>query len=202
MDTEWTLFVEGDSDQVFLQCLLDGLGIVNMDIAIIGGGVSNLAEMATTIQRTSDAGNSICLLLDADSNPKRRRSEFRRSRDELGLPIENDHCFLLPNDCDPGCLETLLEWIAVPDHRVVYECFREYETCLHSYSKSYRLPNPKARIYAYCEALSIEPHHSKRDYSDPLYWDLNASALEPLKQFSSTCRPIDDRTPQSQCTSG
>ena len=63
MDTEWTLFVEGYSDQVFLQCLLDGLGIVNMDLAIIGGGVSNLAEMATTIQRTSDAGNSICLLL-------------------------------------------------------------------------------------------------------------------------------------------
>ena len=62
-------------------------------------------------------------------------------------------------------------------------CFREYETGLHSYSKSYRLPNPKARIYAYCEALSIEPHHSKRDYSDPLYWVLNASALEPLKQF-------------------
>ena len=118
----------------------------------------------------------ILILRDAGVNFKDREMN-------LGFPLRTTIVFLLPNDCDPGCLETLLEWIAVPDHRVVYECFREYETCLHSYSKSYRLPNLKARIYAYCEALSIESYHSKRDYSDPLYWDLNASALEPLKQF-------------------
>ena len=143
METKWTLFVEGDSDRVFLKCLFEKLRIANMDIAVIGGGVSKLEDMTTTIRRASDAGNRICLLLDADSNAEKCRGEFRRSRDELGLPIRNDDCFLLPNDSDPGCLETLLESIASPDHRVVYDCFRKYEACLHSHNKPYVFPISK-----------------------------------------------------------
>ena len=44
-------------------------------------------------------------------------------------------------------------------------------------------PVAKGRIYAYCEALGIETHAARRDYSDPSCWDLGTPALEPLKQF-------------------
>ena len=81
----------------------------------------------------------------------------------------------------PGSLGKLEE-MAVSDHRVVYDCLKKYEDCLLSNGK-YQLPNPKGRIYAYCEALNIETHPSKRNYGDSEYWDLNTPALEPLEQF-------------------
>ena len=101
----------------------------------------------------------------------------------LRLPIKNDDCFLIPNDSEPGDLETLLERIAVSGHRVVYECFQQYEDCLQSKSESYHLPNSKARIFAYCEALDIETNANRRDYGDSSYWNLSAPVLNPLKDF-------------------
>jgi hypothetical protein len=186
MYAKWTLFVEGDSDQAFLKCFLEHLGIVNIDIDVIGGGVSKLPTVAPIIQRGHDAGNRIGVILDANSEPNRRRHEFQQSRNRLQLPVADDCCFLLPNNSAPGCLETLLEQIAVSAHRVIYECFQEYEACLLSRNRSYRLPNPKARIYAYCEALDLETHEKRRDYGDSLHWDLSNASLNPLKEFLST----------------
>lgn len=185
MCTKWTLFVEGDSDKVFLSYLLEHLRAADIEIGVIGGGVSKLATAAPVIQMRYDAGSRIGVILDANSKPRRRRHEFQQQRDELRLPIADDCCFLLPNNNAPGCLETLLEQIAVSDHRVIYQCFQEYEACLLSRNRSYRLPNPKARIYAYCEALDIETHEERRDYADSLHWDLNSVALKPLKEFLS-----------------
>ena len=94
----------------------------------------------------------------------------------------------MPNDQDSGDLETLLEWISVAEHRIVYDCFEEYESCLQKQNKSYLIPNRKAKVYAYCEALDIETNESRRDYCDPQHWDLNAPAIVPLKQFLATLR--------------
>lgn len=183
MSNTWTLFVEGDSDRVFLSCVLEHLDIVDIDLRVIGGGVSKLPRTAPLIMSRHDAGSRIAIVLDADSRPIKRRQEFQQSRDQLELPIEDECCFLLPNNNASGCLETLLEQIAVSDHGVIYECFREYEACLRSRNTSYVLPNPKARIYAYCEALDIETHEKRRDYRDSLHWDLNSASLNPLKRF-------------------
>ena len=76
-----------------------------------------------------------------------------------------------------------MEKIAVSVHRVVYECFQQYEDCLLNTSESYHLPNSKARIFAYCEALNIETHANRRNYGDSAYWNLNAPVLNPLKDF-------------------
>ena len=188
MSATWDVFVEGKPDKVFLQCLLKHLGISHVHTSVIGGGVSHLHMVKNLIQRSHDNGKRIAIVLDADLNSHSRRIKFRNKRDELNLPITDSHCFLMPNDQDSGDLETLLEWISVAEHRIVYDCFEEYERCLQKQNKSYLIPNRKAKVYAYCEALDIETNESKRDYCDPQHWDLNAPAIVPLKQFLATLR--------------
>ena len=90
MYAKWTLFVEGDSDRVFLSCLLEHLSVVDIEIGVIGGGVSKLATAAPVIQMRYDAGSRVGVVLDANSKPKKRRHEFEQRRDELKLPIADD----------------------------------------------------------------------------------------------------------------
>ena len=183
MSSQWQIFVEGPDDQAFLSDLLQHLNISNANTSIIGGGVAKLPHVANEIRRAYDAGKLIAIVLDANSDFASRYAEFEKQKESLQLPIAR--FFLLPNNEDPGCLETLLETMAVPAHRIVYYCFDQYETCLQNHNTSYNLPNHKARVYAYCEALGIETRASRREYVNSPYWNLNAPALEPLKQFLS-----------------
>lgn len=139
-----------------------------------------MPKVAPQIQRRHDEGWRVAVLLDANGDYANRREEFVATRKELRLPVER--FFLLPNDKDQGSLEILLEEMAVLEHRVLYECFDEYEACRQKYG-IYEPPDRKGRIFAYCEALGIETTASERDYSDSCHWDLDTPALEPLRQF-------------------
>lgn len=177
----WTMFVEGCSDEAFLRCVLRHLDITNVETERINGGVRKLGSVARQMQRRSQRGNRISVVLDADADFEERRDEYETECVRHELPV--DRFFLLPNHRDTGCLETLLEQVAVSGHRVVYDCFDAYERCLRGQSYAYCVPNLKARIYAYCEALDIETSARSRDYGNTSYWDLDAVALEPLRAF-------------------
>lgn len=181
MSSQWQIFVEGPDDQAFLNGLLQHLSISNAHTSIIGGGVAKLPHVANEIRRAYDAGKLIAIALDANSDFASRYDEFEKQKENLQLPIAR--FFLLPNNEGPGCLETLLEATAISTHRVVYDCLDQYEICLQNHNTPYNLPNHKARIYAYCEALGIETRASKRKYVSSPYWNLDTPALEPLKQF-------------------
>lgn len=185
MNISCDVFVEGDSDEVFLKCLLKHLSLPGVRTNVIGGGVSYLRMVENNIHKRCNGGSQIAVLLDANSSPAKRTAEFRRTRDDLGLPIEDSHCFLLPNNRDAGDLETLLERISAAEHRAVYDCFEEYENCLRtrSMSRPYHVPDQKAKIYAYCSANGIETQPKKRNYGDGNYWDLEARAVRPLTEF-------------------
>lgn len=185
MSDRWDIFVEGVSDEAFLKSLLRHMRLSHVRTSVIGGGVTHLRTVENDIRRRYDAGSQVAILLDANSGPSNRRAEFRSKRDELNLPIADDHCFLLPNDRDEGDLETLLERVSVAEHRAVYDCFEEYENCLRgqAVSKPYSVPDRKAKIYAYCAANGIETQPTERDYCDARHWDLDARALDPLKKF-------------------
>lgn len=181
MSVTWTVYVEGGDDRAFLDSLLNRLDITNVEIDLIGGGVHHLRTIKPNLRKRRDAGNQIAVVLDANSDFSRRSDELLKCKDRFGLPI--DRFFLLPNHSKPGSLETLLERMAVTSHRRIYECFDNYRSCLQHFDESYILPNPKARIYAYCEALGENTRGSERDYSDPSHWNLDVPVLNPLKQF-------------------
>ena len=180
MRTSWVVFVEGEADKAFVRCLLGFLGIEHVEVQGMGGGIGELEAMAPEMRRRRDAGNRIAVILDANSKPGRRRKDLDKDIARLDLPIER--AFLTPNDDEAGCLETLLEQIAPPAHQKIYECLDTYESCLRDLDAKYIPPPCKARIYAYCEAIGAETRPDKA-YDRPEHWDLNAQALDPLKQF-------------------
>ena len=178
---QWSIFCEGKADKRFLECVAQHLRISNVRFLRLGGGVSRLEHMDPKIRREHDGGKSVAVILDANSDPQGRRRELRQNVMELELPIDRE--FLLPNDGDPGELETLLQRLAVDDHAVIHDCFDQYERCLSESKRGYKPPHIKGRIYAYCEALRIATDDDKRNYTDEQYWNLEAAALAPLRDF-------------------
>jgi len=176
----WTLFVEGPSDKVFIEWLLRGLQGDEVEVKAIGGGVSKLEFVKNEIHRRHDAGRHVAVLLDADDDIQGRRNALAAQIDSLGLPVEKT--FLLPDNTDPGDLETLLERMAPPAHEAVYRCFDDYEACLRRHDPAYTVPNRKARVYAYCEAVGAETGPNK-DYDKAEHWNAAAPLLKPLRRF-------------------
>ncbi len=181
MDTRWKLWVEGPSDKALVRDLLRHMDVANVETAIIGGGVTKIANVAPLIRESGNRGFRVALILDADSDYKQLDADVTKEIDRLELPIER--YFLFPDNEHSGSLETLLERMAAGAHRVVYGCLDEFEECLRNHDRAYRAPEPKGRIYAYCEALGIETNASRRCYDDSSHWDLDAPVLEPLKRF-------------------
>lgn len=181
MAVEGVVFCEGKSDKIFLDCVTRWMKIENLEMVPIEGGVSHLDNIAPQIRRRHDEGRRVALILDANSDPADRRRSLDGTLDRLELTVFDT--FLLPNDRDPGCLEDVLEGLAVEDHRAIYDCLANYEKCLMDCEPEYRPPHAKGKIYAYCEALGIETRDRERDYTDGQYWNLDATGLDPLKLF-------------------
>lgn len=189
MTTACVIFVEGDNDRSFVKRLLNHLQLSNFEVEIIGGGVSKLHKAQPTISRRHAEGKRISVILDADADANRTREEFESKNRELDLQV--DRLFLFPDDESPGDLESLLEEIAVSRHRAIHDCFSTYVDCLKARPENYRLPDSKARIFAYCEALGNGPKEADRDYGETDHWDMDAPALRPLKNFLRECAQAD-----------
>ena len=127
-DIARTLFVEGPSDDRFLTCVFHRLAIDSIAIAQIGGGISNLVNVRPQMLRDVDRGRSIAVLVDADSNIARSRERLHDAIEQHELPIGIDQWFFLPDNQAPGCLETLLEQLAVAQHRAIFDCFEQYRS--------------------------------------------------------------------------
>ena len=176
----WALFVEGDYDEVFVRWLLGRLGVDDVEVTAIRGGVSHLRHVVNQIRRSHDEGRRVALLLDADTNAQQTGVDLATEMRRLCLPVERS--FLLPDDTSNGKLETLLEQMAHPSHQAVYRCCDDYAECLRSHDPNYSTPGSKARVYAYCEAVGAKTT-AKKDYDDPTHWDRDAPCLEPLREF-------------------
>ncbi|MCY3706214.1 MAG: hypothetical protein OXH08_12080 [Gammaproteobacteria bacterium] len=181
--TKWKVFVEGKADRRFVSTLLTALGVATVEVESIGGGVSHLraGTVRNLLQRSRRDGCKIATVLDADEDVDARQAELDRINDEYDLAIERS--FWLPNDVDSGCLETLLEEVAVEEHHRVFNCLDQYVECLDAFDRGYEGPTRKGRIYAYCEAVGAEKGEEQRDYTNDKHWDLSASSLQPLRAF-------------------
>ncbi|MDE0103360.1 MAG: hypothetical protein OXN89_13365 [Bryobacterales bacterium] len=189
---KWNLFVEGEHDRGFVKFLLKSLDFDDrIQVQILGGGVSRLRTVSNQIQRSHDNGRRVALLLDADSDFASRRAEVKKEISRLDLPVLRT--FLLPDNEQAGNLETLLEQMASVDHQAVYGCLDKYEACLNRLDSKYVLPNQKARIYAYCEAVGAKTGPNK-DYGCSAHWNQEAAPLKQLIRFLRELADSDNRT--------
>lgn len=180
------IFVEGKSDKKFLD---DYLAFLNLsDLIKISplkgkGEVKNIAE--TRIEENNRKGIKSITIVDTDLSKESTWEELNK------YPViqKMDAVFLIPNDKDPGALETILENIAKPGSFTDFEsCWDSYVSCIESQPTGFRGPFAKSKIYAYMEAVS--PLENKKftgvdkvDFQDINHWDLNADYLNPLKEF-------------------
>ncbi len=193
MSIEFALFVEGVNEELLFCVLLHRLGLSKFTIEKIDGGVSKLASAKPRMDRRRNEGKRIAVVLDADQDAQATLNEFEAEKKRLDLPV--DRVFLVPDNRSPGSIETILEAMAPERHRRIHECFTQYRECLKEISPEYVLPKPKARIFAYCEAVGNGPKERNRDFRVAAHWNLDAPALSPLKAFLRECAntdPIDE----------
>lgn len=182
-----SIFVEGKPDKALIECILDYKSIEDVEVEMIGGGVSKLGSVANQVRRRHDSGRTVALILDADQDLDQARTDCRSEIDSHELHV--DGVFFLPDNESGGCLEDLLQMISLQEHSVVYDCFADYEDCLRRTNPSYRLPRLKGRIYAYCESVGGINEMKSRDNPvltacrDASFWDLEAPAVQPLIHF-------------------
>jgi len=185
MAKKFHIFVEGKADSTdsrFLKGLLNFLGErLSNDCIKSVGGWTELAGQTQTMQENLDKGISVLVIFDANSNHQKRREEIEEVLDAK-IPNGRDlPVFLFPDDRSNGAVEDLLEQIIMPEHEGVFACFDGYKKCLNERKRNYTLPDAKAKIYAYKEAVGALQKGA--DPFDSKYWNYDHPALDPLKDF-------------------
>ncbi len=173
------LVVEGISDKQFMDCLLQHLGLEEVEVMPIEGGVESLHKIRNEIKKRSDVGTRVAVVIDADRDVAARREKLSAEKKRLELSLDRE--FLMPNNEDHGCLEDLLVRIAADTHKTLHDCFERYTECVQSLPGEYELPGLKEQVYAYCQALGRQPGNI--DYMESDHWNLEAPALDSLKAF-------------------
>ncbi len=162
-------------------------------------GIGNLFNEANLrqISLAKDSGDQVIILADADTTAKGWGYEKRKEdiRKEL---LDNDIdvlFFLYPNNHDDGDVELLMEAAARRDlHSIVFDCFEDYEKCVSgpkdaSGQPIYNTPDRKGKLHTYMTAQKLSNTKRKKLgggdwlFNDKNYWNLDAQALQPLKDF-------------------
>jgi len=175
------IFVEGDEAK-FINDYLNYLYSNNIpkifDIINIGGW-TKIPLNKNKFEYISDINGKNLVIFDADNDVITRRLELEKFKEKCKITFET---FLFPNNSENGNFENLLEQIINQKHKCVFECFENYETCL-SKKGTYTLPNRKAKIFAYLEALNEETKPKLRNYNNQHCWNFDSSKLTSLKNF-------------------
>ena len=166
------IIVEGNEDENFLKSYIETLGYPDESFRFLPiNGKDKLEASEPIIEDALDRGSQVLIIFDADSNCENTKTDIEHTLERL----EGFKIFLFPDDNSNGAVEDLLEKIINSEHERIFECFEEYKQCISEYN----LPNMKAKIFAYKEALDILEENT----FDPCYWDFENTALEPLKSF-------------------
>ena len=80
----WHVYVEGESDKRFLECLASHMNIdMEIEFRPIEGGLSKLHKVQPQMKRSSDEGNRLGVILDANSDYQQCRNELTKIIGEL-----------------------------------------------------------------------------------------------------------------------
>lgn len=196
------IVVEGISDKKLIEqyCIvLKANGQIKVDVEIevqkVGGWTtidSPSGEAYRNNMKRNSSGKNL-IIFDADADPVQRNADILAWKQKYDIDFE---LFLFPNNSAPGTVETLLEGIINPANQCVIDCWHEYEKNLEKQHIAWKTPpeptcpSEKSKIYGYLEALVGTTKSEKerikdqnRDFTVPEHWDLNANAIQPLKEF-------------------
>lgn len=199
---KFLIIVEGEADKKFIKDYYHHLfktsapknSIIHTgDLSGDTGGYKKLVSEINLQQMriNSDQGGVNLVIFDADSDYQVRWEELSSLKKQYGVEFE---LFLFPNNQDAGALEDLLENIINLNNRPIFDCWKNYEDELSKLEIPDRTPPPlttpakKTKIYGYLEALLLNHEKEKikdkkRNYENPLHWDLDAEYLERLEEF-------------------
>lgn len=149
------------------------------------------------ISQAQDVGDRALVLIDADTVDKGFgfSTRNRAINDEMRIHNVSFPYFIYPNNHDDGDVETLMAAAARRDlHKVFFDCFEDYEKCVagvrdESGRPLYNTPNLKGKLHTYMNAQKLSNKLRRRLgsgdwlFGNPDYWDLDAEALQPLKDF-------------------
>ena len=163
------------------------------------GGIGNLFNETNKnqISQAQEVGEQVLILIDADTVTKgygfeKRKAEIDSNMQALKLSVPY---FIYPNNKDDGDVETLMESAARRDlHQVFFDCFEDYERCVSGVKDKsgeplYNTPNLKGKLHTYMNAQKLSNKLRRKLgtgdwlFDNTNYWNLNAVALQPLKDF-------------------
>lgn len=168
------------------------------DFEILGiGGKDSLAQSASYIALAKAKGDVNLIIFDADTLENgggfsNRKDKIIKAQQDNGLNVP---FFLWPNNHDDGDFESLLLGMINQEHKGLLECYEGYEMCVSGKDpeeKSYNRPNRKGAIHSYISTMKktrAEKELFSKGYwlfDDSRFWNLDADAGKPLKEFLST----------------
>ncbi len=162
-------------------------------------GWTNLIEPTNVMimQANSEEGGKNLVVFDADSKENGGGYEIRLKvlKDKLTENLCEADIFLWPDNQSDGTVEDLMLDIARKDlHRVFFDCFEDYETCLKGVKDTkgeavYHCPDLKAKAFTVISSMPLsntQRRHLGRGewmFNNPNYWDLGNKRLESIVNF-------------------
>lgn len=197
------IFIEAKNKETleynFLKAIIE-LYFPLLDVDFIcTDGIGNLFNETNLNQmrQAQEVGEQVLILIDADTIPKgygftKRKADIDNSMltHQISFPY-----FIYPNNQDDGVLENLIESSARRDlHTVFFDCFEDYERCVSGVKDEcgkpvYNTPDLKGKLHTYISAQKLSNKKRKKIgsgdwlFNNTNYWNLNAVALTPLKNF-------------------
>ena len=187
------LLVEGRDQWNFFQALIRHMNIGDIQIQNFGGVndltgfVMNLVEMG----EFSDSVERIGIVRDAEVSATSAFQSVQSSLDRAGLPIPDRpmeptdslpsiNVMILPDDRNPGMLETLLCRSFAGSG--LDSCIDSFLECIQA-ELGYGPHRPaKARAHAYI-ATQRDPHVSVGVATQRSYWDLDHTVFDGVRSF-------------------
>jgi hypothetical protein len=197
------IFVEGQTDQVFIQFILENqFGIAlnenQVNNAIINcKGWTNIEKQKAILLdkiRTENNGKNI-VIFDADGKNNdggfvKRKKELEKIASSLNVEFQ---IFLLPDDNSDGDLELFYSSCFQKQKSFFGDCWKGMYSCLDENKKELILKFPKSAemIYSYVDLFDkykseeYKNSKSKRSYFDENLWEFDFEQNEYLKKLIS-----------------
>lgn len=183
---------EKTTEYVFLDTIIKNLGFTEEQYEIICvNGKSNLTHAANKFKENTIEGGKNLIVFDADTLATGCGFAATRQRINQELSdngMQADGIFLFPDNAQDGIFENLLEELMQKTiHERWLNCDSDYEACL---GDCYLTPDVKGKLFTYISAQKSLSNTKRKalgsgqwQFNNTQYWNLNAPALQPLKDF-------------------